>query len=289
MAGWKVVRPHDLASRPGVAGSTERILIGHESGAMHFEIALVEIDGESEIGGHVHPYEESFYVVDGEGVLTVGAASYQLSADDFALVALGQPHAWSNRTVEPLRLLRVRAPQPRPGTDSHHPSHQVTAHPGGAVPPREVAAPWRPVGRFDSGQLPKPGPLAMKGYRGPRISGVSLWMLIDELVGALHHTMFVVEFAPGGDRQSAGDHYHPFDEAYYFVAGSAIAHLDGEDVPVQTGDLVFCGVNALHGYTVTGDVPVRWIEVQAPVPPPSGATFFPADWQTDADGLAGGG
>ena len=285
MASWKVVRPDDVVSRPGSAGSTERILIGHDSGAIHFDVAVVDVDGQSQIDGHVHPYEESFYVLEGEGVLTVGASSYRLSADDFALVAIGQPHGWANPTDTQLRFLRVRAPQPRPGTDSDHRLEQFTVRTTGPTPPREVAAPHRPVGRFDSGQLPPPGPLAMKGYRGPRISGVSLWMLIDELVGALHHTMFVVEFEPGGDRQSAGDHYHPFDEAYYFVAGSAIAHLDGEDVPVEAGDLVFCGVNALHGYTVTGDVPVRWIEVQAPVPPPSGATFFPADWQTDADGL----
>ena len=76
-----------------------------------------------------------------------------------------------------------------------------------------------------------------------------------------------------------GDHFHPFEEAYYFVQGSAIAHLEGGDFEVNEGDLVFAGTNALHGYTMTGDGPTRWIEVQAPAPTPAGAFIFPADWE----------
>ncbi len=207
------------------------------------------------------------------------------------MIPLGTPYAWANPGGEPVRLLRVRAPQPRHlrGAEPRFSVSTVEPQTRGMIPPREVAAPHRPVGRFDSAHLPAPGPLNMKGYRGPRISGVSIWMLIDELAGAMHHTMFVVEFAPITERQTAGDHFHPFEEAYYFLTGSAIAHLEGADTPVAAGDLVFSGVNALHGYTMTSDVPVRWIEIQAPVPPPNGATFFPDDWRQDADGMAGPG
>lgn len=283
---WRIVRKGQVEGRPGLSGTTERMLVTNETGAAHVEISEVTVATGTSIAGHVHPFEESFYVLEGTGVVTIGTASYRVSTDDFGLVMVGTPHAWTNPGDQPLRVLRVKAPQPRDmrGEDPHYPTDEVQPHTDGQAPPRAVAAPHRPVGRFDADQLPPPGPLNMKGYRGPRISGVSIWMLIDELVGAIHHTMFVVEFAPGGNRQPAGDHFHPFEEAYFFTAGSAIAHLEGEDIPVEAGDLVFCGVNDLHGYSVTSEGPVRWIEVQSPAPPPHGATFFPDDWQVDADG-----
>jgi mannose-6-phosphate isomerase-like protein (cupin superfamily) len=104
-------------------------------------------------------------------------------------------------------------------------------------------------------------------------------MLVDDLIGALHHTMFIVQFIPGASTHPGGDHFHPFEEAYYFLTGSAIAHLDTGDFEVNAGDLVFAGTNAKHGYTMTSDTPVRWIEVQAPGPTPAGAFIFPADWE----------
>ncbi len=281
---WKVVRAGDgmpHAESPGVTG---RLLIGRDSGSVHFEISLVTLDREAHVGGVVHPFEESFYVLAGAGTVTIGTDAYRLAKDDFGMVPIGVPHAWAQVGDAPLELLRVRVPQPRPGVGPDFDDVRVEPGADGVRPPRAVAAPHRPVGTFDSSQLPAPGPLAMKGYRGPRISNVSIWMLVDELVGATHHTMFIVQFEPGGGRQTAGDHYHPFEEIYYFLSGTAIAHLDGENVPVTAGDIVFAGVNALHGYTITSDVPVRWIEVQAPVPPPHGGTFFPADWDADADG-----
>ncbi len=285
---WKVVHKGEAETAQCLPGSTQRILIGSHTGAIHLEISEVTIEPQAEIAGHRHPFEESFYVLAGNGVVTIGSTSYALGADDFGLVPLGHAHAWANPHDQPLELLRVRSPQPRHmrGEDPTYPTDDATPHREGIDPPRAVAAPHRPVGRFDSSQLPPPGPLNMKGYRGPRIGGVSIWMLVDELVGAIHHTMFIVEFESGGDRRPAGDHFHPFEEAYYFLAGSAIAHLEGEDIPVSAGDIVFCGVNDLHGYSVTSEEPMRWIEVQSPAPPPNGATFFPDDWHTDADGHA---
>ncbi len=281
---WKVVRTGEVPPHTESPGVTRRQLIGRDAGSVHFEIALVTLDPGARVGGVVHPFEESFYVLAGAGTVTIGMDAYQLAQNVFGMIPIGVPHAWAQTGDAPLELLRVRAPQPRPGVGPDFGDRRVAPRAGGTPPPREVAAPHRPVGTFESSHLPAPGPLAMKGYRGPRISGVSIWMLVDELVGAAHHTMFIVQFEPGGGRQTAGDHYHPFEEIYYFLSGTATAHLDGEDVPVAAGDIVFAGVNALHGYTITSDVPVRWIEVQAPVPPPHGGTFFPADWEADADG-----
>ena len=51
-------------------------------------------------------------------------------------------------------------------------------------------------------------------------------------------------------------------------------------IEVGPGDLVFAGVNALHGYSNPGSEPVGWIEMQAPNPPISNAFFFKADWDS---------
>jgi mannose-6-phosphate isomerase-like protein (cupin superfamily) len=91
--------------------------------------------------------------------------------------------------------------------------------------------------------------------------------------------MFMVEFAAGiGAGEAAGEHYHPFEEAYFLLSGSALGTLDGEEVTVSAGDLVWTGTDGTHGFINLNDEPVRWIEVQSPAPPSSNAFFFPADW-----------
>ncbi|RZB19478.1 hypothetical protein StrepF001_11845 [Streptomyces sp. F001] len=44
--------------------------------------------------------------------------------------------------------------------------------------------------------------------------------MVDQLLGAQHHTVFVCEIAPkSGPGQAAKVHYHPFEEIYYFTSG----------------------------------------------------------------------
>jgi mannose-6-phosphate isomerase-like protein (cupin superfamily) len=50
-------------------------------------------------------------------------------------------------------------------------------------------------------------------------------------------------------------------------------------VRVNTGDLVWVGVNGTHGFINDGDQPVRWLEAQSPVPPSEDAFYFPDDWK----------
>lgn len=119
----------------------------------------------------------------------------------------------------------------------------------------------------------------MPGYHGYNIRNVSVRMMVDELLGAQHHTLFIVEFIPSTvEGMSAKEHFHPFEETYYFTAGAAEGRVGGEPCSVRAGDLVFAGVNTSHGFTNQGDVPVRWIEAQAPKPPPSSGTIFESDW-----------
>lgn len=285
---------HALAEGLSVA-----VLLGPADGSIHMELAISELRPGGRIQGHIHPFEESFFLLSGSVVLTLAGQTYRLRENDFGFAPIGIAHSWHNAGSEPARWLRVRAPQPRPigeavgtypaprafGVDS------ATNLGADARPVDELDPFVRFMGHFSEEDMPAPGPLSMPGYHGHNVRGVSIRMMVDEVLGARHHTLFMVEFTPStGEMPGAKEHFHPFEEAFFFVSGSARASLAGEEQDVRTGDLLFLGVNASHGIRNTGSDPVRWIEVQAPKPPPSDGFFFEDDWRiADADRRRAGG
>ena len=59
----------------------------------------------------------------------------------------------------------------------------------------------------------------------------------------------MAQIAPrAGHGQAAGEHYHPFEEIYYFLSGGLRGMLDGDEVEVAAGDLLWAGVDATHGF-----------------------------------------
>ena len=223
-------------------GLAVAVLAGEAQGSVHLEVALSRLAPGGAIGGHRHFYEESFYVLSGEVLVDIDGHRYHLGPNDYGVALAGVAHAWHNIGDETAEWYRMRSPQPRStGTSMGTYAADEVAVPADGASIGDPDPTMRHVGHFAEHHLPKPGPLSMRGYRGPNVSSVALWMLVDDLIGALHHTMFMVQFIPGASTHPAGDHFHPFEEAYYFLQGSAIAHLDGGDLEVNTGDLVFAG------------------------------------------------
>lgn len=256
-------------------------LAGAANSSVHLEIRLCELPPGCHLPPHFHPFEESFYVLTGGAAVSVADTGYRLAPGDYGFAPVATPHAWRNDTGTPVRWLEARAPQPRTigrsaGTylaDDHD-------FPATLREPDETDPRSRYVGRFDDGDMAPYGPLTMPGYHGPNIRSISIRMLVDQLLGAQHHTLFMVEFAPRAGRgQAAKEHFHPFEETYYLLSGTALGTLDGEQVRVGAGDLVWTGANSSHGFVNDGDEPVRWLEVQSPVPPTSDAFFFDDDWR----------
>lgn len=280
-----LVRPGDVEFRwqATVAEGLEvGVSIGPDQGAVHLEAAVSLLHPGGTVGGHRHPFEESFFVLEGEGLVSIGDQSFRLRPGDFGFAPVGYPHAWSNPGVTPLRWLRLRAPQPRPIGDSYATYPHPDLKPPTDGRPIEVeSADQRYVGHFDDSQVPPPGPIAMPGYAGYNIRNVSIRMMVDGLLGARHHTLFIVQFEPSTvpTGMSAKEHFHPFEEIYYFTHGAAAGLVAGEPIHPEAGDCVFAGVNTSHGFTNTGDVPMRWIEAQAPMPPSMHGTLFEADWR----------
>jgi mannose-6-phosphate isomerase-like protein (cupin superfamily) len=281
---WGVVRGTDVEYRPSphavAAGYHEATMMDAERGAAHLEVALVRLDPGGSVAGHVHPFEESFYVLEGEVLFTVAERSYRLGPDDFGFAPVSTTHAWHNAGNTPVRWLRTRSPRSRhigDGTGTYLVAGVEPPVDGDEIVQGDRAR--RFVGHYDDAIMPEPAALAMKGFRSPGPTNVAVWMLVDEMIGAAHHTKFAVRFDPTGATMTlGGQHFHPFEETYFITDGAAVAHLEDQAIEVGVGDLVFAGVGALHGFTNPGTTPVRWIEMQAPNPPPEGAFFFAGDW-----------
>lgn len=116
-------------------------------------------------------------------------------------------------------------------------------------------------------------------------SGIAVKMLIDQQMGAQLHTMFMVDYQPTA---IAHPHDHPFEEAYVFVQGEVHALVDGELMVLRPGDVLWAGVGADHGFENRSDGLVRWIEVQAPAPPPRHSYRFSREWEHLAQKLTEG-
>lgn len=273
-----------VADHPSEPGSGVRVAeyLGPSDGAVHLGVAVVELQPGATVQGHLHPFEESFFVLEGNARLNLGGQSLFATAGDFGVVPVATGHSWTNTFDDVARLLRVYSPQARPiaGTGGWG----VYAAPEIALPAAGEAIDERNprhalVGHFAESDMPTPASILMPGYHGANIQDVSIRMMVDELLGSRHHTLFVVEFAPSGvPKLSAQEHFHPFEEMYFFLSGEAIGSFDGQRVPIEAGDLVFAGVGASHGFSAVGEAPVRWIEAQAPLPPPSNGFFFHNDW-----------
>jgi quercetin dioxygenase-like cupin family protein len=264
----------------GVPGLRFSVLIDGSAGAGHLEVRLYELRAGASVPAHRHPFEESWYVFAGQGRRTIAGLAYQVAAGDYGFSPVGTGHALA-ATDEDLSWLSVRAPKPPAyrGAASSLPALAVSGEELGR--PSETDPRHRFAGHFELTDLAPPGQLSMPGYHGPKIQNISVHMLVDRLLGAQHHTLFVARIAPQSGRgQAASEHYHPFEEIYYFLSGGMRGVLDGDTAEVGAGDLLWAGVDATHGFVNERDEPAIWLEAQSPVPPDSDAFFFPDDWRT---------
>ena len=269
----------EWADSAAVPGLRHAVLIDGPGGASHLEVRLLDLAAGAAVPAHRHPFEESWYVLSGQGQRTVAGLTYEVATGDYGFSPVGAGHAVA-AAGEGLSWLSVRAPKPPAfrGAASSLPAAAVAGEPLGR--PSETDPRHHLAGHFELSDLGPPAQLSMPGYHGPKIRNISVRMLVDRLLGAQHHTLFVAQIAGrSGAGQAASEHYHPFEEIYYFLSGGMLGTLDGQEVEVAAGDMVWVGVDATHGFINRRDEPATWLEAQSPVPPDSGAFFFPDDWR----------
>jgi mannose-6-phosphate isomerase-like protein (cupin superfamily) len=255
--------------------------VGEQEGAVHTGFGICELGPGGSVPAHVHSFEESFYVVEGSGVVETPEGAFAVGEGDYGLFPIGVPHRWRNAGDQAVRWAEVQSPTPRErhGDDTY----LVPLAAAAAAVPVDVRDPR--TRRFGSISTAHMDPalqsqelLAVSASMRTALlvySGIAVKMMVDTDLDAQLATMFMVQYAPDG---VAGAHDHPFEETYYFLEGEAEATFDGDRYTLGPGDLAWAGVGCVHSFRNLGGGPLRWLETQAPQPPSRHAYRYARDW-----------
>jgi mannose-6-phosphate isomerase-like protein (cupin superfamily) len=280
------------AASPTASGLSRSVLVGPAQGAIHTELAVGALRSQGWLQRHIHSFEEVLYVLEGVLTFELDRVVHRLRAADYAIIPIGRWHALANVSAEPVRWLSVNTPQRlapdagRRDTFFHPEPLDLDALARQATNPPFGDPSLRWIGHY-AGTPPQAEAFAVSDPAIERrgigmdvavlaYSGISVKMLADRNAGAELLTMFTVDYEPNGAAQV---HDHPFEEAYFFLDGEIRGVIEDREYTLRSGDVVFAGVGATHGFFNTGGGRVRWIETQAPQPPARHAYRWIDHWK----------
>jgi len=277
--------PEALGGR--VDGLRRATLVGRHVGSVHTGFALVELDPVGRVDTHLHSTEQSFYVLEGNPSVFVDGHAYRLAPHECGLLPVGVPHAWWNATDRLARWLEVNAPAPRISgpPDTFWTGEPIPVEADGPVDIRDPRS--RTFFRLGPDQMdvdnlkigaPVDAPTVSASMATALLaySGIAVKMLVDTRLGAVLHTMFMVEYQPGGVAQP---HDHPLEETYYILEGEVEAIADEATLVLGPGDVFWTGVGCVHAFHNRSEGRVRWLETQSPQPPANYSYRFNRDWE----------
>lgn len=231
-------------------------------------------------GGHgtvFHAFEKGFYILKGELILQFHGRAHRLHAGHYVVIHKAVPYTLHNPGTGETELLEMCAPQPKPDGHSFTDTFFRAGTPAtdGAIP-----SPDDPTIKFigflaNENFVSSGDTISAVGARSNSIHGITLKELVDRMFGAEHLALFMVQFAPGG---AGTTHDHPLEEIYYIVSGQTKATLDGDEYIVGPQEFVWTGAGCFHQFETYGDIPVRWIETQAPLPAGFETFRFRREW-----------
>jgi quercetin dioxygenase-like cupin family protein len=287
-----VRRAQEIEPRPAYPGSStgfSRYPLVDGAPSVHMGLGLCSLDSKGSVDEHLHSFEESFYVLEGAPVLVLDGRAYLLRPGACGVVPVGVQHAWIGPHGGAARWIDMYAPQPRvDGAGGNDTFFVAAATDADDATPLDVRDPrTRHFFRLDEGQMELDKLKAGAAIEAPTVSssmatallaysGIAVKMLVDQRLDAQLHTMFMVEYEPGG---VAHRHDHPFEEAYVILAGEVEAEADGERYLLKAGDTFWTGVGCIHAFHNRSNARVRWLETQAPQPPARHSYRFNRDWE----------
>jgi quercetin dioxygenase-like cupin family protein len=268
------------ALAPGHEGLSRWSIVDDGTDAVHTGFAVCRLEAGGSVPAHVHSFEESVCVLDGEVVLRTPEASVLLRPGDYALLPVGAPHSWHAGSSS-ARWAEMLAPQPRTLHDAD--TFRVAPLP---APDPVVVDPRDPRTRSFGSITPEhmdptkqsQDLLAVSASMRTALlvySGITVKMMVDPDLGAVLSTMFMVQYEAEG---RAGAHDHPFEETYLILEGEVDGTFDGRTYRLGPGDVAWAGAGCVHGFAAVGG-PVRWLETQAPQPPSRHSYRFVRDWE----------
>lgn len=271
--------PSEYAGRS--AGYVGDSVVDESAGSVQMGFRISRLAPGGHVDTHVHSFEESVYVLDGHLVVDTPEGSHLLVVGDYGLIPVGMPHSYRNVSGSETSFAEMQAPLPRArfGHDTQFPRPVDAGHPT----PIDVRDPRnRYFGHIDPESmdpaLQTQDRLAVSASMRTALlvySGITVKMMVDSDLGADLSTMFMVQYTQGG---FAGAHDHPLEETYLILDGSVEAKFDGTTYPLHAGDVAWAGVGCVHEFRNIGDGHVRWLETQAPQPPPRHSYRFARDW-----------
>jgi quercetin dioxygenase-like cupin family protein len=261
------------------------------SGAVHTGFGICTLDPGGSVDTHVHSYEESLFVLDGELVLATIEGVIRLRPGDYGVIPTGVPHGGRNDGEAAARWAQMSAPQPRSRFAGD--TQFVPPLPAADPVPLDVRDPRvRSFGHIEPSNMDvgrqTQDMLAVSASMRTALlvySGITVKMMVDGDLGAQLATMFMVQYEPRG---VAGQHDHPLEETYLILEGEVDAVFDGERYRLTPGDAAWAGVGCVHEFSNPGPGIVRWLETQAPQPPARHSYRFARDWNYLRDTLKEG-
>jgi quercetin dioxygenase-like cupin family protein len=264
-------------------------VVDEPGGSVQMGFAVARLESGGQVDSHIHSFEESLYVVAGALTVDTPEGSVQLVAGDYGLIPVGMTHAFRNTTSDVVTFSEMKAPLPRERFqfDTQFPTPVAGSEPVlidvrdprnryfGHIEPENMDPAMQTQDRL---ALSASMRTALLVY-----SGISVKMMVDSDLGADLSTMFMVQYQQGG---FAGAHDHPLEEAYQVLEGEVEAKFDGASYQLETGDVAWAGVGCVHEFRNIGDGVVRWLETQAPQPPPRHSYRFARDWTYLENALA---
>jgi quercetin dioxygenase-like cupin family protein len=93
-------------------GALSKALVGPDNaGTRRIDFRISSYAPKAYVAEHVHRVQEQiYYVLDGQGVLTLDDASHLMSAHDYVYVPPGVRHSFTNTGLAPLVFLVVTTP-----------------------------------------------------------------------------------------------------------------------------------------------------------------------------------
>ena len=272
------------------AGNTPHNPISEAAGSVHTVFRVSRLEPGGRVGSHLHSFEESFFVIEGDLVVDTPDGSVAATAGDYGLIPTATPHALRNVSDGVVTFAEVMVPVPRERFDFD--TYRVGPVPQSdpiVIDPRDPRT--RNYGHISPENMDPDNQTQDKLAQSASMrtallvySGISVKMMIDSDLGSDQHTMFMVQYVPGG---FAGPHDHPLEEAYLFLEGKALGVFDGQEYVLEAGDIAWAGVGCVHEFrNLSEDGVVRWLETAAPQPPGRHSYRFRRDWTYLENALA---
>jgi quercetin dioxygenase-like cupin family protein len=262
-------------------GYTGDSVVDERGGSVQMGFRIARIEAAGHVDAHVHSFEESIFVIDGSLTVDTNDGSHELFAGDYGLLPVGMTHAFRNTSGAIVDFAEMKAPLPRErfGFDTRF-TPAIDIRPAQPIDVRDPRT--RSFGHIDAESMDPAmqtqDRLAVSASMRTALlvySGITVKMMVDSDLGADLSTMFMVQYEPGG---FAGAHDHPLEETYLILEGAVEAVFDGNTYRLGPGDVAWAGVGCVHEFRNLGHGRVRWLETQAPQPPPRHSYRFARDW-----------